>query len=351
MGVDVAVAIPAAGVDAEVVLVALGQQAAVGGDHVRPDLVDVGAVGVVHHVRRIAARGAHVDLKAHKVALAAQAGLVLRELEELQVHKAAARAEGLNGGAAQRTQRLGNVGRGIIGQVLFLVDDVHDGRGPGGHGLKQRLAARVGDGVVGEDVALHEFLHHIGDGGQVGEEAGQVAVVLELVGGVGAHAVVGLDDDGIAHLPDEGLGGVPSGDVVAAGGGHACAGVVGLHAGLALEGGHLVAVCAGGDVEVSAQAGVLLQPVFVVGLQPVDLAVLEGEEGHRAEHLVIAFHVVHAVILGQRGLEAAVEAVVGRVADAQHVDAAQAQPVAEGPVGVRKMRRDKYKVHIVSSSG
>ena len=90
-----------AGVDAPVEVVALGEAAAVGGDHVRPDLVDVGRVREVHHVGGVAACGSAVDLESHVVALATETGLVLGETEELHVHEAASEAEALGRRAAE----------------------------------------------------------------------------------------------------------------------------------------------------------------------------------------------------------------------------------------------------------
>ena len=54
---------------------------------------------------------------------------------------------------------------------------------------------------------------------------------------------------------------------------------------------------AGGDVEISTQAGVLLKPVFIVGLYPVDAAMLVGEPRYRAINLVVVFEVSHLIII------------------------------------------------------
>ena len=73
--------------------------------------------------------------------------------------------------------------------------------------------------------------------------------------------------------------------------------------------------------------------------------VLEGKESHRPVHLVIIFQIVHPVVFRQCRLQRGLQAVIRRVADAEHVDSVPVQPVAELPVSMGKMRRDKNKVH------
>ena len=101
---------------------------------------------------------------------------------------------------------------------------------------------------------------------------------------------------------------------------------------------------AAGDVEIGAQSGIPLQPVFVVGLQPVDAAILEGEEGHGAVDLVIIFEAADLVILVQAVLQLRLQLIVGLVADAKDVHAVIFQLPAELPVVRREVRGDKDKI-------
>lgn len=93
------------------------------------------------------------------------------------------------------------------------------------------------------------------------------------------------------------------------------------------------------------QAGILLQPILVIGFEPVDLPVFEREEGHSTEYLVVVLQRVHPVVLGQYPFQSGLQAVVRAVADTQHIDAVAVQPVAEAPIGVGKLRGDKNKIH------
>ena len=95
----VVLAVAAAGVGA-VVLLAHRLANLVEGYHIGPNLEDVGAVGEVHHIGRVASRRAHIHFQAHIVALLAQTGAVAVQLEELQVHETALDAEGLHRTAA-----------------------------------------------------------------------------------------------------------------------------------------------------------------------------------------------------------------------------------------------------------
>src|SRR5699024_10187897 len=76
VAVHKALAVPAAGVGAVVVL-AHRHIGAAKGDHIGPDLVDIGGPVKVDHIRGEAAAGPPVDLQGHDLALFAHAGLVL----------------------------------------------------------------------------------------------------------------------------------------------------------------------------------------------------------------------------------------------------------------------------------
>ena len=163
--------------------------------------------------------------------------------------------------------------------------------------------------------------------------------------GVGcAHTVIGLYHHRVAHLVDELLAALEVIHHVVASGGDASLLVVLLHLALVLDAGHIGGLEAGGDVEIGAQGCVPLQPVFVVGLQPVDAAVLEGEERHGAVDLVVVFQTAHLVVFVQAVLQLGLQLVVGLVADAQHVHAVVLQLTAELPVVGGEVGGDKNKI-------
>ena len=106
---------------------------------------------------------------------------------------------------------------------------------------------------------------------------------------------------------------------------------------------------AAGNVEVGAQMGIPLQPVLVVGLQPVNAAVLADKEGNCLVYFVIVFQAADLVILVQAVLQLLPEVVIGAVADAQHPEAVVLQLAAEIPVVFREIRGKKYHIfHYIS---
>ena len=107
VGVAVAPYVASADVGA-VALLSPGLQRGAVGHHVGPYLVDVRAVGVVHHVGGIAAGRAHVHLKGYEVAGLAQSGMVVAQAEELEVDEAVEHAEGLDRAASQVAQSVGH---------------------------------------------------------------------------------------------------------------------------------------------------------------------------------------------------------------------------------------------------
>src|SRR5699024_7302175 len=253
-------------------------------------------------------------------------------------------------------------GPGVVGQVLddvidgvvVVVDDVHDGHGGDVARLKDGVAVGVDDGIVAVHLGVDELLHDVGGKGVhrrfVGQEVPQLLVGGQLVGVRGAHAVVRLDHHGVAHLVDELAAAVEVVHHVVTGGGDAGLLVIGLHLALVLDAGDVLDVEAGGDVEVGPQAGVLLQPVLVVGLQPVDLAVREGEEGHRAVDLVVGFQAADLVVFVQARVRLRHQLVVRLVADAQHAHPVVFQLMAERPVVGGEARGDEDKVFHTDSS-
>lgn len=72
-----------------------------------------------------------------------------------------------------------------------------------------------------------------------------------------------------------------------------------LHAALVLDALDKIILGTGIDIEIGAQLGIHLKPVFVVRLNPVNFAVVEGEVSDSAQHLLIAAQIIHAIILRQ----------------------------------------------------
>ena len=94
-------------------------------------------------------------------------------------------------------------------------------------------------------------------------------------------------------------------------------------------------------MEVRSQAGILLQPVFVVGLDPVDFSILVGQEGHGAEHLVVVLQTADAVVLREGGPEFLRQRLIRGVSDAQDIDSIGLGSRYEVPVAFREMGRNK----------
>ena len=255
-------------------------------------------------------------------------------------------AERLDGRTAELFQGFGNLVGYVISKVELLVYDIHDGRRPAGHGFKEGIAVSIRDGIVGADIALYKFFHNVGDLRVIGKEAIEIVFVFELICTGSANAVVGLDDDGItADIVDKFLCGFIGRDLVATGGGNACFCIILFHSGFALESfdGSGADTC--GDVEIGAELRILFEPIFIVGFDPIDLAVLKGEESNGAENLVVIFERVYLVVFCERCLELGFERIVFCVADTENVDTVFVKSITEIPICVRKIRRNKDEIH------
>ena len=315
------------------------------GDHVRPDLVQVEGVREVDHVGIVAARCTNVDLQAHVVALLAKPLLVGGQAEELHVDKAVPDAKGLDGRAGQLAERGVDSRAGVVPHVEHVLHRGSDVDGILRLVLKERLAVGVDDGLIGADVARDKLLQHVGLVPLGGKQCLEGRCIGYFGRATSAHATLGLGKERIADLLGKraNLRGIVEKHLPR--GGNARRSVERLHLGLALPLGHLRRACARSDVEVVAQTGILAEPVLVLRLEPVDLAVLPGEECDRTEDLVVVLQGGHPIVLVERVLDLLRHHVVGRVADAEHRGAVLAQAVAPVPVGVGELRRDEDDVH------
>ena len=180
---------------------------------------------------------------------------------------------------------------------------------------------------------MNELLHDVQHIGLAfGEKFLQLVVIFDFPSVGGTHAVVRLGHHRVPHLFNKGAGGGGAGHQMPPCGGNARLGVGGLHFGLVLDEGHVLGLETGGNVEIGAQAGVPLQPVFVVGLQPVDAPMLERQKRHSAIHLIVVFQIGDFVIFVDAGAQIFAQLIVGLVTDAQHVHAVVFQLAAELPV-------------------
>ena len=119
--------------------------------------------------------------------------------------------------------------------------------------------------------------------------------------------------------------------------GDTCLVVNRLHGRFTLPEGKLLRLNACGDVKIFSQLCVLLKPVLIVRFQPVNLAILKGEESHSPVHAVIVFHAVHFIIFGQRTLQLICKVIIRTVADSEDIDTVSIKTVAEMPVSVWKI--------------
>ena len=181
-------------------------------------------------------------------------------------------------------------------------------------------------------------------GGLVDQKLLQLGIAGKAMGVRGSHAVVGLDHHRVAHLIHELFAALEIVHHVVAGGGDAGLLVILLHLALVLDAGHILGLEAGLDVEVRAQGRIPLQPVLVVGFQPVDAAILEGEERHRTVDLVIILQTADLIVFVQAVFQLRLQLIIGLVTDAQHIHAVVFQLPAELPVVGGEIGGDKDKV-------
>ena len=217
----------------------------------------------------------------------------------------------------------------IIGQIQLLEHDVHNRRRPYRHGLQQRLGIRIDNGIIRADIPGDKLLHHIGHRQIFGKEFLQIRIIFELKGIAGTNAHIRLDDYRVIHYRDKLPRRFNVRDFMQTRRRHTRLGIKLLHGGLILDAGNIFILVTRGHMKIRAQTGILLQPEFVIGLNPVNLPVLKGKIRHRAVHLVIVRQVRHEIVFRQSLFQLVVQCVVGHVPDSEYVHAAPVQAVAE----------------------
>jgi len=185
----------------------------------------------------------------------------------------------------------------VVEHVELIVDGFHNAfvKDEGVH--EHHIAVAVHEAVKSVDLTFNEFFHDVIRVRLGFEEPVQVGVALDFVSVGGAHTIVRLGADWIAGFLDEDFGFFRSFYDFAAG--HRDIGAFEnfLHFGLEFNTRHILSFEAK-DVEVRSKLGILLEPVFIVGLNPVDFAVFEGKITAGLEHLAVVFHVVHLEVFG-----------------------------------------------------
>ena len=118
-----------------------------------------------------------------------------------------------------------------------------------------------------------------------------------------------------------------------------------LHGCLAFPQRKIIRLYSCGNVKILPQLCVKLQPVFVVGFDPVYAAIPESEECDGSIDLTVVFERIDFVILSQRVFNGFAQRVIRSIANAKNGDTIAVQPVTEMPVILREIRCNKNEVH------
>ena len=258
--------------------------------------------------------------------------------EKLEMDETAVHPECLQSCPALCPQIFGKFIPEVETAVPAFVHHIHEIDDRHVAGLKQGNARAVDDGVIGVDRGSDVLLHDIDGIVLDPEEVLQLTVVLQPVGPRCSYAVVRLHDDRIADFLNKGLAGLDIVHHMEPRHGDPSETVSLFHLGLEFHTGHIFRLKTRTDVEILPQVGIPLQPVLVVGLQPVDPSVFMDVECHRAVDFIIILKRRDLVVLVEGLLQLPCEIIIGAVPDTQHVQAVLFQASAEIPVVVRKIR-------------
>ena len=178
------------------------------------------------------------------------------------------------------------------------------------------------------------------------EETAQLFLILQLVGSPGTNADIWLGEEWVAGILCEIQSCLqPLGCLELSGRTDSSLGIVFLHLRFLLDAHDLVLSNTGSDMEGCAQLGIHVQPELIVGLNPVDRAIVVCIIGHCLVHLFIVQHVGYLIIFGKCSFQFRNQFLIRRIANSQHGSTVFLQGIAELPELGGEVGRNKNKIH------
>ena len=98
------------------------------------------------------------------------------------------------------------------------------------------------------------------------------------------------------------------------------------------------------DMEGGTESGITLQPVLVVGLQPVDASVLEDQECNRTVYFFLIFETADLIVFIQAVFQSLAQFLIRLISDPEDIQPVFLEFPAEHPVIFRKIWRNKQKI-------
>ena len=239
------------------------------------------------------------------------------------------------------TKFFGRVVCRVIWQIQLFQDNIHNRRNPYRHCLQQRLWLAVQYRVVGTNFARNEFFQNVRHFETVRKKFFKLGIVRQFESISRTDSNVRLSNYRITNFSYKNFRGVKRRDFMQSSSLNTRKRVISFHRRLAFYAADIFNFLARRNVKICPKTGVLFKPILVVRFQPIHLAVFETEKRHRLKHRVIIFQRRQVVIFRQCRLEFPAQIIKRRVAYSQHVHAISFQAVAEFPIMLRKLRRDK----------
>ena len=95
--------------------------------------------------------------------------------------------------------------------------------------------------------------------------------------------------------------------------------IIFFHAGFVFDAWHVFVMKTARNIEICTQTGILLQPVFIIGFQPVNATVMPDKVADSTIDLVIVFQAVYFIIFLQAFLKFRAQVVIRTVADTEDI--------------------------------
>ena len=189
----------------------------------------------------------------------------------------------------------------IIQRIQLFVYNIHNGDWSDIPCFKKRFAMAVNDRIVGIDLGKDKLFHNKRDIlWFFFEKLSQLRCIFNTPGQRRTDTIVRFDNDRIADFPDKLPAAGESIDHMISCGRDTGFLVIGFHMGFVTDPRQIVCMETRGNVEVCTQLCILLQPVFIVGFNPVDPAVFENIKSYGTVDAVVLFKIVHFIIFCKR---------------------------------------------------
>ena len=211
--------------------------------------------------------------------------------------------KGLYGSPASLTGILWQILENIENTVVLVINNIHNAHRGYIASFKNRIALGINNGIIAVYLCPDKFLHNVLGGIVIlvplFKEETQLLIITDFEGIGSTYTIIWLDYYRVMYQIYKSLGIIPFLNQMPSGCSDASLGIIFFHFGFVFDARNILIVEAGSNLKITAEMSIPLQPILIVGFQPVNFAVFVLEKGYSPSYLVIIFQRGNLVVFIQ----------------------------------------------------